>query len=56
MFVLRGGDGMNKTLKALYDNFYTPPQAVETRAKIKPLHKQLILRLDKPEREMIPSA
>ncbi|MDE6591236.1 MAG: hypothetical protein K2K53_13025, partial [Oscillospiraceae bacterium] len=23
MFVLRGGDGMNKTLTALYDSFYT---------------------------------
>ncbi len=44
---------MNKTLTALYDSFYTPPQAAETRAEIEALHKQLILRLDKPERKMI---
>ena len=32
---------MNKTLTALYDSFYTPPQAADTRAEIKAIHKQL---------------
>ena len=44
---------MNKTLTALYDSFYTPPQAVDTREKIKSIHKQLILKLDKPERRLV---
>ncbi len=44
---------MNKTLTALYDSFYTPPQAADTRAEIKAIHKQLILKLDKPERRLV---
>ena len=40
---------MNKTLTALYDSFYTPPQAANIREEIKTIHKQLILKLDKPE-------
>lgn len=44
---------MNKTLIALHESFYTPPQATETRAKIETLHKQLILKLDKLERRMV---
>ena len=44
---------MNKTLTALYDSFYTPPQAADTRTEIEALHKQLILKLDKPERKMV---
>ena len=44
---------MNKTLTALYDSFYTPPQAADTRTEIEVLHKQLILKLDKPERKMV---
>ena len=43
---------MNKTLIALYESFYTPPQAAETRAEIEALHKHLSLKLDKPERKM----
>ena len=37
---------MDKTLTALYDSFYTPPQAADTREEIKTIHKQLILKLD----------
>jgi len=44
---------MNKTLTALYDSFYTPPQTAEARAEIEALHKQLILKLDKPERRLV---
>ena len=44
---------MNKTLTALYDSFYTPPQAADTRAEIKAIHKKLILKLDKPERRLV---
>ena len=44
---------MNKTLTALYDSFYTPPQAADTRTEIEVLHKQLILKLDKPERRLV---
>ena len=43
---------MNKTLTALYESFYTPPQA-DTREEIKAIHKQLILKLDKPERRLV---
>ena len=44
---------MNKTLTALYDSFYTPPQAADTREEIQTIHKQLILKLDKPERRQV---
>lgn len=44
---------MNKTLTALYESFYTPPQAADTRAEIKTIHRQLILKLDKPERRLV---
>ena len=44
---------MNKTLTALYDSFYTPPQAADTREEIKTIHKQLILKLGKPERRLV---
>lgn len=44
---------MNKTLTALYDSFYTPPQVADTRTEIEVLHKQLILKLDKPERKTV---
>ena len=44
---------MNKTLTALYDNFYTPPQVADTCEEIKTIHKQLILKLDKPERRLV---
>lgn len=44
---------MNKILTALYNSFYTPPQAADAHAEIRAIHKQLILKLDKPERRMI---
>ena len=44
---------MNKTLTALYDSFYTPPRAADTRAEIETIHKQLILKLDKPARWLV---
>lgn len=53
MFVPRGGDGMNKTLTVLYDSFYTPLQAMDTRAEIRAIHEQLILKLGKPERRLV---
>ena len=44
---------MNKTLTSLYDSFYTPLQATDTRAEIRAIHEQLILKLDKPERRLV---
>lgn len=44
---------MNKTLTALYDSFYTPPQVSDTRAEIWAIHQQLIQKLDKPERQLV---
>ncbi len=44
---------MIKTLTALYDSFYTAPQAADTRAEIQDIHRQLILKLDKPERRLV---
>lgn len=44
---------MNKTLTALYESFYTPPQAAETHAEIEAIHQQLIQKLDKPERRLV---
>mgnify|MGYP001055013223 CR=1 FL=1 len=44
---------MNKTLTALYDSFYTQPQATDAHAEIEALHKQLILKLAKPERRLV---
>lgn len=44
---------MNQTLTALYDSFYTPPQAVEAHAEIQAIHQQLIQKLDKPERRLV---
>ena len=44
---------MNKTLTALYDSFYTPPQSADTRTELQDIHRQLILKLDKPERRLV---
>ena len=44
---------MNKAMAALYDSFYTPPQAASTREEIKTIHRQLILKLGKPERRLV---
>lgn len=53
MFVPQGGDGMNKILTALYNSFYTPPQAADAHAEIRAIHKQLIMKLNKPERRLV---
>ena len=34
MFVLQGGEHMNKLLKDLYDCFYTPPELAATKREI----------------------
>lgn len=44
---------MNKTLTALYDSFYTPPQSADTHTEIEAIHRQLVLKLDKPERRLV---
>ena len=44
---------MNKTLTALYDSFYTPPQSADTCTEIEAIHRQLILKLEKPERRLV---
>lgn len=44
---------MNEILTALYDSFYTPPQAADTHAEINAIHQQLIQKLDKPERRLV---
>lgn len=44
---------MNKILTALYNSFYTPPQSADTRTEIETIHRQLILKLDKPERRLV---
>lgn len=43
---------MNEILTALYDSFYTLPQAADTRAEIEAIHQQFIQKLDKPERRL----
>ena len=44
---------MNEILTALYDSFYTLPQAADTRAEIEAIHQQFIQKLDKPERRLV---
>lgn len=44
---------MNEILTALYDSFYTPPQAADTHAEINAIHQQLIQKLDKLERRLV---
>ena len=44
---------MNETLKLLYDRFYTPLPMVESEQEVETCHRQLIERLDKPERKMV---
>lgn len=43
---------MNDTLKLLYDRFYTP-LPMETEQEIDDCHRQLIERLEKPERKLV---
>ena len=44
---------MNETLKNLYDRFYTPLTASGASQEIEDAHRQLIQRLNKPERKLI---
>lgn len=44
---------MNDTLKQLYNRFYTPLPMAETEQEIEDCHKQLIERLEKPERKLV---
>lgn len=53
MFVLQGGEHMNKLLKDLYDCFYTPPELAATKREIEECHRALIEALSKPERRLV---
>ena len=44
---------MNDTLKLLYDRFYTPLPMEEAEQEIDGCHRQLIERLEKPERKLV---
>lgn len=44
---------MSKTLIALYDKFYTPPEMARAKVEIEEAHQLLIERLDKPERKLV---
>ena len=44
---------MNDILKQLYDRFYTPLPMTEAEQEIEACHKQLIERLEKPERKLV---
>ena len=44
---------MNETLKLLYDRFYTPLRMAEANQEVETCHRQLIERLDKPERKLV---
>ncbi|OUO43274.1 DUF6809 family protein [Flavonifractor sp. An306] len=44
---------MNETLRLLYDRFYTPLPMVKSEQEVETCHRQLIERLDKPERKLV---
>ena len=44
---------MNDTLKLLYERFYTPLPLVDYEQEVETCHRQLIERLEKPERQII---
>jgi hypothetical protein len=44
---------MNKTLKLLYERFYTPLPLAEYEQEVETCHRQLIERLKKPERKLV---
>ena len=44
---------MNETLRLLYDKFYTPLPMVESEQEVENCHRQLIERLEKPERRLV---
>ena len=44
---------MNETLKSLYDRFYIPLPLAEYEQEVETCHRQLIERLEKPERKLV---
>ena len=44
---------MNESLRLLYDRFYTPLPMVKSEHEVENCHRQLIERLDKPERKLV---
>ena len=44
---------MNDTLNQLYNRFYTPLSMAECEQEIEDCHRQLIGRLEKPERKLV---
>ena len=44
---------MNDALKQLYNRFYTPLPMADAEQEIDDCHKQLIERLEKPERKLV---
>lgn len=44
---------MNDTLKLLYQRFYTPLPLAEYEQEVDACHRQLIERLEKPERKLV---
>ena len=44
---------MNDTLNQLYNRFYTPMSMAECEQEIEDCHRQLIGRLEKPERKLV---
>ena len=44
---------MNELLKALYDSFYEKLPTTQLKTEIERCHKELIEKLDKPERKLV---
>lgn len=44
---------MNEMLKALYDSFYEKLPATQLKGEIERCHRELIEKLDKPERRLV---
>ena len=44
---------MNEALKSLYDRFYIPLPIAEYEQEVETCHRQLIERLEKPERRLV---
>ena len=44
---------MNETLKSLYDRFYIPLPLAEYEQEVETCHRQLIERLEKPEKKLV---
>lgn len=44
---------MNSTLNQLYNRFYTPLPTVESEHEIEDCHRQLIERIENPEKKLV---